>query len=757
MSNQDAQGSGIAQADHGSTAIVNQFTLAGGQIPAPPPMQPPAPPQPFVGRVQMRGELIDALRREPGGVQTLAGLGGVGKTALAARVAHDLYLCADNPFCGGILWLALQTVPAVDTLWAQIAAAYGYPPAADPAPLARAALNQHRPLLIIDNAEAAPGVARALLDGRGAATALLTSRDRGVSVGFAPPRALGPLERRAAMELLRARSGVRGDEAAVEAICDLLGDLPLAIELAAGYIATYDEPPAGYLALLRQSSLGETLHLDARRDTSILVAFGLSRDRLSEDARLALTVLALDGGESCALTAVAAGAGWHSAPPDDAPPDGPDMTELGDLPAELAGVLRELLGELARPSAPPPDTGRARHAVLELLRRSLAERAGARNGALRCRLHPLVRRYAVERGADGERGAIRARLEGHYLAYAETYARPRESSTRAGYDALEAERSNILAAMDWAARGERWARVRRFAWALDSYLDTRGYWGEYRRCLEQALRAARAGGEERESAAFAYNLGNLAYSTGERDEARRLYGQSLEMAEALGDRAGVAKTLHQLGRLAQDTGDLDEARRLYGQSLEMKEALGNRAGVATTLGQLGMLAYSTGDRDEARRLYGQSLEMAEALGNRAGVAQALHQLGNLAYSTGELDEARRLYGQALDVFRELGNRRDEASVLHQLANLADDEGDHGEAERLYRRALALAGEVGDVVSAGIHMFNLALLCEAQGRLAEALPLLERAVEIAERVGLPQAKGRRRVLARVRGKLGAGAS
>jgi len=51
------------------------------------------------------------------------------------------------------------------------------------------------------------------------------------------------------------------------------------------------------------------------------------------------------------------------------------------------------------------------------------------------------------------------------------------------------------------------------------------------------------------------------------------------------------------------------------------------------------------------------------------------------------------------------------------------------------------------------MFNLALLCEDQGRLDEALPLLERAVEIAEQVGMPQAENRRRVLERVREKLG----
>jgi tetratricopeptide (TPR) repeat protein len=607
-------------------------------------------------------------------VHTLAGLGGVGKTALAAQAARQV----GGDFPGGILWLSLETGPkSAETLWTQIADAYGLPPSPDAAGNARAALERHASLLVVDNAESAPQVARELLAGRGAASLLLTTRDKRVAVGYGRPQDIAPLPRAEAVELFYAQAGqgpaqagTGEDEALVEELCALLGDLPLALNLAAGYLNTYGEPLAGYLALLRGSPLGETLHLETRRDLSVPETLKLTYARLEDDACRALAALALDGGESSALQAMAAGAGWN----------------------EEGG------GE-----------GRARRACNELVRRSLAGRQG-----YRYHLHPLVRRYAAESTDEAERAGIWARLVAHYLAYARSHRQP----TAAAYDALEAERDNLLAAMDRAYAEEGWAQVWGFAWALGpsggpGFLMVRGYWGELRVRLEQAVRAAEAEGHQRDAAAFSGNLAAVLQDTGDLAAARREYQRVLAIFEELGERKSVATAYHQLGVLAQATGAYDEARRLYRQSLEIKEELRDKAGLASTLHELGRLAQATGAYDEARRLYRQSLEIKEELGNKAGLAQ----------------------------------------TLGAMAILTWHEGDLAEAERLYQQAMTAQQEIGDVVNASIHMFNLALLYEDQGRLNEALPLLERVVEIDERVGLPDLESDRRVLERVREKLG----
>ncbi|MGD9099627.1 MAG: NB-ARC domain-containing protein, partial [Anaerolineae bacterium] len=165
---------------------------------------PPAPPHPFIGRQETLRQLTQALRTQRGAVHTLAGLGGVGKTALAAQAARQV----GGDFPGGVLWLSLETGPkSAETLWTQIADAYGLPPSLDAAGNARAALERHAPLLVVDDAESAPGVARELLAGRGAATILLTTRDKRVAVGYGRPQDIAPLPRAEAVELFYAQAG----------------------------------------------------------------------------------------------------------------------------------------------------------------------------------------------------------------------------------------------------------------------------------------------------------------------------------------------------------------------------------------------------------------------------------------------------------------------------------------------------------------------------------------------------------------------
>jgi len=215
----------------------------------------------------------------------------------------------------------------------------------------------------------------------------------------------------------------------------------------------------------------------------------------------------------------------------------------------------------------------------------------------------------------------------HYLAHAEAHNQP----TAADYDALEPELPTILAAMDRAYGEEGWEQVCRFAWALckpvNGYLGVRGYWGQLRSRLGQALEAVRALGDRQSEATFIHNLAILAQRTGAEGyaEAWSLYRQSLDIKEDLGDRAGIAKTLLQLGTLAKKTGEYVEARRLYQQSLEIKEELRDQRGIAITLHNLGRLAQAMGEYTEAQRLYHQSLRIREELDDPRGIAITLGQ------------------------------------------------------------------------------------------------------------------------------------
>ena len=642
-----------------ATAL-RQALAAGGRLSL---LQPPPPPNPYLNQEKLRQEMLAALRTRPGTIHTLVGLGGVGKTALAAHLAQEV-----QPDFSRVLWVSLAHNPPPDTVWVDLCRAYATPAGADPAATAAALLHRHRPLLVLDNAETAAATCAALLDHHAAATVLVTSRDRAVAATHSRPRPVEVLPRPEAVTLFCELTGrAAGATPEADELCALLGDLPQAIILAAGYLNSYDPPLADYLARLRRSPLGQTLHLADRRDRSVPVTFDLSFDRLDAAAGQLLALLALDGGESSGRAALAAGLAWPDADP------------------------------------------RLDAALGELVRHSLAGRQGERYA-----LHPLVRRHALDRLPPDEADALAARLVAHYLAYAEAHEQP----DPAAYDALEAERPNLLAAMERAVEQQQWPLVRRFAGALcrpvDGYLGGRGYWAELRRRLAQALHAAQAEGDRYDEAAFSHNLAIAAQNAGDYAAAREHYAASLAILEELGNRPGIASTRHQLGMLAQDEGDYAAAREHYAASLAIKKEVGDRPGIARTRGQLGILA-----QDE-----------------------------------GEYAAAREHYAASLAIFEELGDRPGMAITIGQLAVLTEKEGDLAEAERLYRQAMALHQEIGNVVGLSIQLFNLALLYEDQARLAEALPLLEQAVAIAQRTGFYEAQRWPSVLDSVRQKLAA---
>jgi tetratricopeptide (TPR) repeat protein len=110
-------------------------------------------------------------------------------------------------------------------------------------------------------------------------------------------------------------------------------------------------------------------------------------------------------------------------------------------------------------------------------------------------------------------------------------------------------------------------------------------------------------------AVWIHQLGNLAYVRGQYAEAERLYRLSLDIFELASDRASIASSYHQLGILAQRKGDYSEAERQYRASLTIEEQLGNQVGMATSYASLSNLAVLANDLELATRWHVQALEI----------------------------------------------------------------------------------------------------------------------------------------------------
>jgi tetratricopeptide (TPR) repeat protein len=373
-----------------------------------------------------------------------------------------------------------------------------------------------------------------------------------------------------------------------------------------------------------------------------------------------------------------------------------DLPELGDDGRDVLLAL-----SLFTPSATPRalsavsglgDEQRVKDAVQYLTKLWLIKGVG---GNRRLAVEGLTRSLAAARLSKDPRADEFSR---RFVAYFLRYAVEREEPTPENYDALEAERENLLDAAETAYTSGEWESVMGMADVLanpmSGMLSVRGYWDEAVRVGEQALHAAHCAKDERTVAVLSHNVAVMYSLRGELAATRRLYKESLEIMRKLGDEVNVAISLHQLAILVHKEGEIEEARQLYNESLEIKKRVGNERSIALTLHQLGKLAHDQGKVEEARRLYSESLEIKKRLGDQALVATTLHQLGILAQHEGEVGESRRLYEESLEISKRLGNQDHSASTLHQLGRLAEKEGDKETAARLFHEALIIWKRLG---------------------------------------------------------------
>ncbi|HVG32104.1 MAG TPA: tetratricopeptide repeat protein [Pyrinomonadaceae bacterium] len=611
---------------------------------------PPAVPRPpvvgFVARRDEQGrDIVERLKAElaPQGNQliTLSGPGGIGKTTLAAEAARGL----KEVFGGRIVWSSAEKRAdfTLSTLHDDIATQLGHTELRTLAPdlkesQVRALVDDPQALVVLDNYETIAPEAKKRIEewfALAQCSALFTSRHKLNSTRNIPIAAMSPDEAQEYLEKLVAETQdtpIFSDEVR-QRIYETAEANPYVMQWVVAQIDAAQEPKT----VLEELAHGEGDAAERVFDRS----FNLPQ--LGEDGRATLLALSLFV-PSATREALAETAGFND-----------DLKRVNEAIKNLRALwLIKGLDE-------------NRRFTIEGLTRSLAKA-----------------RLSKDERADG----FRKRFVAHFLSYAKAHARPAPED----FDALEAEKDNLMGAMDEAFRLGNWESVVQLMAAINfdgvnGFLTVRGYWDEVIRRGKQASKASHKLADQERISGFTHNLAIMYQFRGELEEARRLYNESLEIKKKLSDQRGIAGTLHNLAAIAHVQGELTEARRLYEESLEIEKTLGNQSGIASTLHELGRLAQAQGDLEEARRLYEESLEIKKTLGNQSGIAITLHALAILAKSKGELTKARQLYDESLAITKKLGDKSNIALISYNLGLLTKLEGNKTEAARLWREAL----------------------------------------------------------------------
>ncbi len=616
----------------------------------------PVPPASLVGREQELNRALALIRRDHRRLLTVTGPSGVGKTRLGLQVAQEL----SDSFTDAMAWVTLASVRDAALVPGRIAQALQLREQGD-APLPsqiRAYLQPRHFLLVLDNfeqvLEAAAFVAD-LLASCPRLTVLVTSR-RPLHVRGEQELPLGPLALDDAILLFceRAQALRPGGTYAtplVQAICERVDRLPLAIELAAVHVKVFSlaellERLTNRLALLR----GGARDLPARQQT-MEDAIAWSYELLTEAQQHCFRALSVFVG------------GWT----------------LEAAEAVCWGE-QEIAAEEASLT------------LAALVDASLVQAEIAADGVTRFTMLEILHEYALERLREaGEEAACRSRHAAYYAQVARTavFFGPGQGTRDAQ---LTQELANGRAALQWVEQkrdvelGLRLACFSRL-WYMSGQMSEAEMWTERMLTLDRQMSERAAPTALKVDLLFSF--GQSLLSRGKLERTVEVAQEALRLAQQMDDHSGMSNACDLLGQVAFIQGKSDEAATYFIECDKHASLSGNIGSKSRALMNLAEGARMQGDFARATTLLEEALAIAQAVGMTWGMANVTTMLGHVAQELQNYSLAKALYRESLTLYRALGSTTYTAWCLEGLAAALCVEGQYAQATCLCAVAAAL--------------------------------------------------------------------
>jgi predicted ATPase len=166
-----------------------------------------------------------------------------------------------------------------------------------------------------------------------------------------------------------------------------------------------------------------------------------------------------------------------------------------------------------------------------------------------------------------------------------------------------------------------------------------------------------------------YSLGLNAYFLNRfAEEAQGLY-KMVEIATELDDKWLLATVLFGPSMVALIQGNYDEARRMAESNLELFEEIGNMIGPTMPLIVLGYAALARGELEDARGFYLRCLKISRETGFPYGIQMATKYLCKVTLSLSDHVEAEKYLFQSLKITKEIGYVRDIVNLIYEYARL----------------------------------------------------------------------------------------
>ncbi|WKE69710.1 BTAD domain-containing putative transcriptional regulator [Streptomyces sp. WP-1] len=655
------------------------------------PRQLPATIGDFTGRRAQLDEIKELLvassRAETPGyavpIVDISGPGGVGKSALAVRAAHEV----SKHFPDGHLYADLHTISGatqITALLARFLRALGIPAKAIPddaqerAEMYRSRLADSRVLVVLDGVTGAEQVTP-LLPGSAGCAVITTSRARLAGTDGVRGIDLAAFDMANALELLAGIVGRERVQAELDTAVELVNlcdALPLALRIAGARLASH---PHWRIEWLVQRLRDERRRLDelSHRGLELRSTISLTYRALPPLAQRLFRLFSL----------VQA-------------PDSPAWVAAALLDTDFAtaeDTLDALVEAQVMDTVRYPDSLRPRY-----------------------RFHDLIRAYAREEllatETPEEQEAALARVLGGWLSLVEEAHREEYGGD---YTIIHgrAERWKLPADADVEPAGRPMERLS----------------GE-RRALVTAVRQAAAAGMDELCWDLALTSVTLFEAKGYFDDWKETTRLAYEASARAGNRVGQAAMSYSLGTLHMFQTRMEQADERFGQARELFEAEGHDHGRALVLRNAAYLDSVRGDDAAMREKYDEALAITRLVGDRIGEAHILRSLAGWWLASGNTERARTLLEQALTISRKESCLRVQAQVLQRFADLHLALDQPSQAQEALQEVLRIVRDSGDRIGEAYALYGLGALRRREKRLDSATDTLTRALHLSRQVG-----------------------
>ncbi len=608
----------------------------------------------FVGRTDELNQLrIALLDHGQAAIVGVRGMGGVGKSALAAHAAYQLKAC----FPDGVLWARLDASDTL-TILASFANAYDedvsqFRDIESRAAAVRNILANKRALVVLDNAETSVQVRPLLPPNTGLCAVLVTTRDDLPATDGWMRISLRAFEAESgeAMQLFKEyfdAAQAQQHAAALNEIATLLGHLPLALAIAAGLLAWRLR---GIQSTVQGGLIIQALLADLRReemrlrrlqrdDLNVIATFNLSYDALSIELQGFFAQLGVFGGQDFST----------------------------DAAAHVAGVSVAV--------------ARERLKILET--RSLVQLASD----MRFRLHPLLRDYARERLATTDRLAEEATLRSIIFFTASL------QGANDNMKAAEADASNITHLLDADFSPTRAPAMIALSQAFYPFIESRGLFTWAKRVYAQACDAA---GRLSDDMALAQSLRALASTVlrlGEFEAVVEISTRGIGVARQIGNDELTIRFLNNIGSAYFGRGHYADSVRVGKESLAIARAINHRHLIAGRLITLGTALAELGDIEQGKQHLIEGKAMAEEVGDLVSTLVALINLSEFELGSGNYESSLALLSEGIILARQHGQRERLANLLINFGNVKSIRGQYNDAELALNEGLQISQELG---------------------------------------------------------------